>query len=98
MTPNEKSAFLRLLGDAVIQIRAWSGPVYQRDAEQGQVALRHINALADLVHNLARYSADDLAGFQSELFWQQFRSYRQRIPGFYDFEAAYQRYLHGNAA
>ena len=98
MTANEKSAFLRLLGDAVIQIRAWSGPAYQQDSEQSQMALRHVNALADLFHNLARYSADDLTGFRTNLFWQQFRSYRQRIPELYDFEAAYRSYLHGNAA
>jgi hypothetical protein len=98
MTANEKSAFLRLLGDAVIHIRAWSGPAYQQSAEQSQAALRHVNALADLFHNLARYSADDFAGFQTELFWQQFRHYRQRIPELYDFEAAYRSYLHGNAA
>jgi len=98
MTPPEKNAYRRLLADAVIQMRGYSGPAYQKSGEASQSALRHVNALADLFHNLAHYSTDDFAGFQTELFWQQFRHYRQRIPELYDFEAAYRSYLHGNAA
>jgi hypothetical protein len=94
MTLNEKSAFLRLLADAVVQVRGWSGPAHQQSAEQSLAALGHVNALADLFHNLARYAADDFAGFQTELFWRQFRHYRQRIPELHDFEAAYRSYLH----
>ena len=93
MTLTEKTAFRRLLANAVIQMRAYSGPASQRSVETSQSALRHVNAIADLVHNLARYSVDDFAGFKPELFWQQFRQYRQRIPELYDFESAYQAYL-----
>jgi hypothetical protein len=93
MTSAEKTAFRRLLADAVIQMRAYSGPATQQSVETSQSALRHVNALADLVHNLAQYSVDDFAGFKTELFWQQFRHYRQRIPELYDFEAAFQRHL-----
>ena len=94
MTQPEKIVFHRLLADGVIQMRAWSSPAYQQRPEQIPAALRHVNALADLFHNLARYAADDFAGFQTELFWQQFSHYRQRIPELYDFEAAYRSYLH----
>ena len=93
MTSAEKTAFRRILADAVIQMRAYSGPASQQSVETSQSALRHVNALADLVHNLARYSVDDFAEFKTELFWQQFRHYRQRIPELYDFESAYKRYL-----
>jgi hypothetical protein len=93
MTLAEKTAFRRLLADAVIQMRAYSGAASQQSVETSQSALRHVNALADLVHNLARCSVDDFADFKMELFWQQFRHYRQSIPELYDFESAYQRYL-----
>ncbi len=53
-TSAEKIAFRRLLADAVIQMRAYSGPASQQSVETSQSALRHVNALADLVHNLAR--------------------------------------------
>jgi hypothetical protein len=93
MTPAEQIAFRRLLADAVIQMRAYSSVAPQQSAETSQSALRHVNAIADLVHNLALYSVRDFTGFESELFWRQFRQYRQRIPELYDFEAAFQRYL-----
>jgi hypothetical protein len=93
MTPTEKTAFRRLLADAVIQMRAYSSVAPQQSVEMSQSALRHVNALADLVHNLALYSVRDFTDFETELFWRQFRHYRQRIPELYDFESAYQRYL-----
>jgi hypothetical protein len=93
MTPTEKTAFRRLLADAVIQMRAYSSVAPQQSVETYQSALRHVNALADLVHNLAIYSVHDFTGFEPELFWRQFRYCRQRIPELYDFEAAFQKYL-----
>jgi hypothetical protein len=93
MTTAEKTAFRHLLAEAVIHIRAYSGPASQQSVEKSRSALRHVNALADLVHNLARYSVDDFDGFQTELFWQQFRHYRHSIPELYDFESAYQKHL-----
>ena len=93
MTIAEKTAFRNLLADAVVQIRAYSNPAIQQSVERSQSSLRYVNALADLVHNLAKYSVDDFDGFNTELFWQQFRLYRRLIPDLYDFEAAYERHL-----
>ena len=57
--------------------------------------MQQVNTVADLFHNLARYSVDDFVGFEPDLFWLQFRDYRQRSSEFYDCEAAYKRFLAG---
>lgn len=93
MTQVEKKAFRHLLAHAVIWMRACSGPASGRSVESIKAALQQVNAMADLLHNLARYSVDDFVGFEPDLFWMQFRDYRQRFPEFYDCEAAYNRYM-----
>jgi hypothetical protein len=58
--------------------RAWSPIHWQRDTRRVQCA----GAIADWLHNLARYSAHNFQGFIEEWFWRDFETVRSRYPEF----------------
>ncbi len=58
--------------------RAWS-PIHSRAPAR---RVRRAGAIADWLHNLARYSAHDFRGFNEEWFWRDYESARSRYPDF----------------
>ena len=91
MTKNRQRAYRYLLYQAMLQIRplgfsrvASNVPdewlhQYERSRKAG--------ALAECLHNLAHYSANDFVSFNEDWFWSEWESYAQRfliVPGDWD--------------
>jgi hypothetical protein len=89
MDEHRKNAYRHLLYRAMLDIRglgnlpvrgarSWSPWFWRRAARPVQRA----GAIADWLHNLAHFSANDFEGFDEELFWQSLQWYRERFPEF----------------
>jgi hypothetical protein len=84
MDERRKQAYRSLLYWATLDIRPlyWLAlrslsPVHWR---RQLSRIRRAGALADWMHNLAMFSAQDFAGFDEERFWQDLLWYEQRHP------------------
>jgi hypothetical protein len=59
--------------------RAWSPLYWRREGRR----VRYAGAIADWLHNLARYSSNyNFQGFKEEWFWRDFERLRSEFPEF----------------
>jgi hypothetical protein len=88
MDEQRKKAYRYLLYHAMLDIRpiGWMSfgfprilnPNFWRNVVR---RVRRAGVIADLLHNLAFFSATDFRRFDEEWFWKQFQSYEQRHRG-----------------
>jgi hypothetical protein len=90
----KKSAYRYLLYHATLEIRSakvrvqWWNP---RSWVQAGRTLARVNALADVLHNLALFSCSDFEDFDEPRVWKEYEWYRSRFPegGFPDYRETF---------
>ena|SRR5688572_12643271 len=103
LTDAEKNAYRRLLYWTMLHTRDFCQPrarisynplVWWKQYRQGRIA----GALADWLHNLAAFAANDFTGFNANWFWNEYDGLCKRVdqvgPGKYiDYRKRYEEHL-----
>ncbi|HLX64278.1 MAG TPA: hypothetical protein VKX17_23600 [Planctomycetota bacterium] len=83
LSENKKAAYRGLLYHAMLDIRnlcqsrgkaSYNPFEWKRQYRSSRVA----GAIADWLHNLAKFSAEDFEGFDEDWFWREFELFRER--------------------
>ncbi|MBM3979770.1 MAG: hypothetical protein FJ304_05720 [Planctomycetes bacterium] len=89
MNDQRKRAYRSLLYYALIDIRLvyWAAEAEPptKGPSQSQLAasrIQRVGVIADWLHNLASFSANDFDGFDEEYFWDEHQRFCDRYPMF----------------
>jgi hypothetical protein len=87
MTEEKKGLYRQLLYWAIIDMRMHSASgvgtlrgLLSRRRRTHYIINRFIYGMNNWLHNTALYSTIDFVGFKEELFWEDYRRFRQEFP------------------